>query len=139
MDYQVVTFDSVTGLASYGIPTVPKVIKGLPKLVQIVVLSFLRNPGKSVLAPNEGSGLRAAIGTYNYSNDGGAEVRALCVQRTRAVQLEVVSRQSPSSGAPSERLKSLTLTNFAFDINTGNTMLGVKIINEAGDSTNILV
>lgn len=139
MDYQVVTFDPITGVASYGIPPVPKILKGIQKLVQIVVLSYQRNPGKSVLSPVEGSGLRAAIGTFNYSDNSAAEIRALCVQRTRAVQLEVISRQSPSSGAPSERLRSLTLTNFAFDSTTGRTMLGVKIINEAGDSANVLV
>ena len=109
------------------------------KLVEIVVLSFLRNPGRSVLAPNEGSGLRGDMGQYNYSDSNTDEVQVLCVQRTRAVQLEVVSRQDPSSGTPSERLQSLTLTNFAFDPINGQTMLGVKVINEAGDSANILV
>ena len=139
MDYQVITFDPITGLASYGIPPVPRILKGLDKLVQVVVLYFLRNPGKSVLAPTEGSGLRAAIGVYNFTDDGGAELRSLCVQRARAGQLEIISRQSPGSGTPSERLRSLTVTNFAFDADTGQTLLGVKIVNEAGDSSNILV
>jgi hypothetical protein len=139
MDYQVITFDPNTGLASYGIPTPPAILTGMPLLVQVVVLSYLRNPGRSVLAPTEGSGLRGDIGKYNYSDTSGDEIQALCVQRTRAVQLEVVSRQDPSGGVPSERLSSLSVTNFAFDASTGQTLLGVKIINEAGDSTNILV
>jgi len=139
MDYQVVTFDPITGLASYGIPPVPKILTGMAKLVQIVTLSFLRNPGKNVLSPTEGSGLRADIGKYNYSDGSATEIQALCVQRTRAVQLEVISRQSPSSGTPSERLQSLSVTNFAFNSATGQTILGVQIINEAGDSSSVLV
>src|ERR1700693_3357517 len=100
MDYQVVRFDPTTGVAIYGITNPPKIITGFAKLVQIVVLSYMRNPGQAVLAPGEGSGLRQAIGQYNFTGDG-TELRALAVQRTRAVQLEVISRQSPNSGSPS--------------------------------------
>lgn len=138
MDLQVVTFDPITGLASYGIPAVAKILTGLDKLVQIVVLEFLRNPGRSVLAPKEGSGLRADIGQYNYTSDGG-EIQALVVQRTRAAQQEILSRQSPTSGTPSDRLKQIILKNFAYDASTGEGMLQVQIVNEAGDSTNVLV
>lgn len=137
MDFQLVTFDPDTGLASYGIPTVPKIITGIDKLVQVVVLSFLRNPGRSVLAPVEGSGLRADIGQYNIVD--GTELRAHAIQRTRAVQQEVLGRQNPGTGTPSERLKSLQVKNFAYDEQTGRAMLFVQIINEAGDSTNVLI
>ena len=139
MDYQVVTFDPNTGVLTFGIPPVPTILTGIQLLVQVVVLSYLRNPGRSVLAPTEGSGLRGDIGQYNYSDTSGDEIRALCVQRTRAVQLEIISRQDPSSGSPTERLQQITLTNFAFDVTTAVTLLGVKVINEAGDSANILV
>lgn len=139
MDYQLVTFDETTGLARYGIPTVPKIITGLDKLVQIVVLSFLRNPGQSVLAPNEGSGLRAAIGKYNYSQNNYGDIENLAIQRTRAVQQEVISRQDPQQGTPDERLKQLVIKDFAFDTTTGQAMLRVQIINETGNSSDVLV
>lgn len=138
MDFQLVTFDPTTGQASYGMPTVPKIITGLDKLVQIVVLEFLRNPGRDVLAPNEGSGLRADIGQYNFTGDG-SELRAHAVQRTRFCQQEILGRQNPAAGTPSERLKSLSVKNFAYDATNLAAMLLVQVTNEAGDSTTVLV
>lgn len=138
MDYQIISFDPTTGVSTFGIPAVPKVITGLDKLVQIVCLSFLRNPGKSVLAPNEGSGLRAAIGQYNSSQDGN-EIRALAVQKVRTVQSEVITRQDPTQGTPDERLKSLVLKDFAYDSETSTAMLRVQIVAESGDSRDVLI
>lgn len=138
MDYQIIVFDKKTGLASVQIPAVPKKLTGVDKLVQIVILSFLRNPGKSVLFPVEGSGLRGEIGQFNFSGDG-AEVRALAIQRVRVVQQEVIGRQNPNQGTPEERLKSLVLKDFAFDAAASKAVLKVQIINEAGDTRNVLV
>ena len=138
MDYQMVVYDATTGVATVQIPTIPKILTGLDKLVQIVVLYFLRNPGKAVLQPVEGSGLRADIGSYNTTIDG-AEIRALAIQRTQAGQQEIISRQSANQGTPDERLKSLILRDFAYDESTLMTVLKVQVINEAGDSTNVLV
>lgn len=138
MDFQVVTFDPTTGLASYGIPAVPKILTGMDKLVQIVVLEFLRNPGQNILSPTEGSGLRGDIGQYNFTGDP-EELRSHVVQRSRFCQQEIIARQDPSTGTPDERLKSLTVKNFAYDDETGQAMLLVQVINEAGDSTTVLV
>ena len=139
MDLQVVTFDPITGLASYGIRFPPKILTGLDKLVQIVVLAFLRNPGQNVLSPLEGSGLRADIGQYNFNPKDDTEVRTHCVQRARAVQQEILTRQSSAAGKPSERLQSLTVLNFAWEASSNTAFLYVKIVSEAGTSTNVLV
>jgi len=136
-DYQIITFDSTTGVATLGIPTVPKRLVGLEKLVQIVALGFLRNPGRNVFAPTEGSGLRAEIGKYNYND--GAEIRSLVIQRTKIVEKEILSRQKQGEGDPSERLQSLTVTDVAFDSITGETAVRVRVINELGDSKDFIV
>lgn len=138
MDYQIVTYDPTTGLATLGIPTVPAVITGTDLLVQVVVLSFLRNPGQNVLSPNEGSGFRADIGQYNTTITG-AEIRSLAVQRVKAVQQEVISRQDSNQGTPDERLASLTLTDFAFDSDTASAILSVQITAESGSVLDVLV
>jgi hypothetical protein len=138
MDLQVITFDPVTGLASYGITYPPRIITGLDKCVQIVVLELLRDPGRNVFSPNEGVGLRADIGSYNYTYDGD-ELKLLAVQSVQDAQTEILSRQTPTQGTPNDRLKSLTLLNFAYDASTSEAMLNIQITNEAGDSRNVLV
>ena len=138
VDYQIITFDPTSGVGTIGIPTVQKKITGLNLLLQVVALSYLRNPGKSIFFPTEGSGLRIDLGQYNYGVTG-QEVQTLAVQRTRAVQQEVISRQDPNQGTPSERLSSLTLQNFAFNASTGQSMLQVQILSEAGETQDILV
>lgn len=137
MDFQIITFDPNTGVASLGMPAVPRKIFGLEKLTQIVVLSYLRNPGRDVLDPIEGSGLRAAIGQYNISD--GAEARALAVQRTKYVESEVIARQKTDEGSPDEKLKKLQVLDVAYDDPTGVTFLRVQIFNEAGDSSDVIV
>lgn len=137
-EYKIVNFDPTTGLATVGIPTVQKIIQGSDLLVQVVVLSFLRNPGKSVMFPSEGSGLRGDIGQYNFTISGN-QVQLLAVQRVKVVQQEVISRQDPNVGTPSERLRSLTLQSFAWDPNTSAAVLQVTLVNEAGDSRTVLV
>jgi hypothetical protein len=138
VDYQIITFDPNTGIATIGIPAVPTVLTGLPKLTQIVALSFLRNPGQSVLAPTEGSGVRADIGTYNYTVDG-SQLKTLAVQATAAVQLEVITRQDPNTGTPDERLSSLVLKDFAYDADSQQALMLVQIVAESGSSANLLV
>ena len=117
----------------------PKKLTGIDKLVQIVALSFLRNPGKSVLAPNEGSGLRAEIGQFNFSSGDGTEIKSLAVQRTRAVEQEVIGRQSPTTGTPEDRLSKITVLDFAYDSSSSSAALRVKIYNEAGNSADVIV
>lgn len=140
MEYQITLADPNTGLVTLGIPLVPKILTGIDKLVQIVVLSILRNPGKSVFFPVEGSGLRADIGQYNVSSDSPATaVQARVVQAVQTVQKEIIGRQNPSEGTPDERLKSLILKSFAFDATTLGAVLQLQIVAESGNSTNILV
>jgi hypothetical protein len=137
VDFQVIQFDETTGLARMALPAVPKKISGNDKLVQIVVLSFLRNSGRDVFAPVEGSGLRSAMGQYNFVGVG--EIRTLCIQRTKVVESEVISRQRSDVGTPEERLKKLIVLDVATDETTGETLMRVQIINEAGDVTDVLV
>ena len=140
MDYQMTIVNPNTGQVTLGIPTIPTLLTGLDELVQVVVLSILRNPGKSVLFPVEGSGLRADIGKYNVSTSSPpTELQARVVQAVQTVQQEVISRQDPTQGSPDSRLSSLVLKGFAFDSTTLAAVLQIQIIAESGDSTNILV
>lgn len=136
-DIQLIQFDPTTGLAKLGMGRAPKILTGIDLLAQIVVLSYLRNPGRDVIDPSEGSGLRDAIGQYNLtSND---EIKILVVQRTKLVENEILGRQASSTGEPTERLKKLTVLDVASDLSSGQVLARVRLVSEAGDMTDILV
>jgi hypothetical protein len=137
MDIQIVTFNALTGLAELGLPRVPRRLRGMDMLMQIVVLAFLRNPGKDTFSPNEGSGLRAAIGQYNMTNT--SEVSALCLQRAKVVETEVIGRQRPDRGTPQERLRKLNVLDVAVNEADGAVVMRVQVLNEAGDEREVLL
>jgi hypothetical protein len=136
-DIQIVQFDPTTGLASLGMGNAPKIIHGMDKLKQIVVLEYFRDPGQSVLNPNEGAGLRAAIGQYNIGSPDA--LKLYFVQRTQFIAKKILSYQQPGVGMPSERLTALTVLDVATD-STGTRLAGsVQITSEAGDIAQIVV
>jgi hypothetical protein len=137
MEIQVVHFNPNTGEASIYLDDSPKTLQGMDKLVQIVVLEFLRNPGQDVILPMEGSGLRAELGQFNFADS--SEVKLLIVQRTQLVEQRVLQNQEVGVTSPTERLKALKILNIGLDPDTAQALLRVQIINEAGDTTDVLV
>ena len=136
-DLSLIRTDPVTGVVSLAMGQTARAVTGIDLLVQLVALSFLRNPGRDVLDPDEGSGLRAAIGQHNISDS--EELRLLVVQRTRSVEREILSRQTTSVTSPEERLSKLNVLDVASDETGGRVLIRVQVINEAGGSVDILV
>jgi hypothetical protein len=135
-DLQIIQFDKVTGLGSVSMGLVPRKISGLTKLVQIVALTFLKNPGRDVLDISEGSGLRGDVGQYNFSTSD--EIKLLAIQRAKDVEKQILDRQ-PTSADPTEKLKKLQILDVAADAATSSAVLRVQVFNEAGDTADILV
>lgn len=136
-DIQIIQVDSETGLTTLGMGNSPKILTGISLLAQVVSLSFLRNPGRDVFAPTEGSGIRAEIGQFNFTQED--ELKLLVMQRTKVVEKEVIGRQTAEVGNASERLKKLTVTDIATDITNARVLARVRITSEAGDTTDVLV
>jgi hypothetical protein len=136
-DIQIIRFDPSTGLGTVELGDAAKRITGIDLLAQIVALSYLRNPGQDAIDPVEGSGIRQDIGQISIGNED--EARLLVMQRTRLVEREVISRQTIGLGDPTEKLKSLTVLDVAVDLQEARVVTRVKIVNEAGQSTDILV
>jgi hypothetical protein len=138
-DIQFTQVDPATGIVTLGLTDNPKTLSGLPLLVQVVARAYLSNPGKDVIDPTEGSGLRGDIGQYNYNPNDPATIRLLCIQRTKIVEAEILSRQQGTTTDPAERLASLDVVSVGFDSDTYDTMLQVQVTNEAGDTTTVVV
>jgi len=135
-DIQIIQFDPNTGVGTVTLGNNPKKLTGIDLLAQVVALSYLRNPGQDVIAPTEGSGVRADIGQTNITSADQASL--LLMQRTKTVETEVISRQLASDD-PSEKLKSLTVISVAADLSNAAVSAMVKIVNETGETTTILV
>lgn len=138
MDFAITLTDPVTNIVSIGIPRVPKILTGLAKLVQIVSLDFLRNPGRDVINPNSGAGFRAMIGQYNYSF-GGKEVTGQVIRVVKQRQAAILAAQATAPGDPTEMLSTITVEDMAFDEGSSNLVVRVKITNQAGSSADVLL
>jgi len=139
-EIQITKIDPATRLVTVELPNTPKRLTGIDALIQIVALAYLRNPGRDVFDPDEGSGLRGAIGQFNLSDSGAEEeFRTLVIQRTDKIQDEILSNQGTDISDPTEQLKKLEIVDLAFDSVTNEGAIRVKLINEVGDSREIIV
>lgn len=137
-DIRIIQFDPVTGLASLGLGNNPQEITGIDLLAQIVAISYLKNPGQDVIAPVEGSGIRQDIGQTSVTTPDQATM--LVMQRTKTVENEVLTRQAAAGVVdPTEKLKSLTVLDIASNLQEAQVVASIKIVNEVGDTTQILV
>lgn len=136
-DIQILKANPVTGVFEFDMGRSPKTVSGLDLLAQAVVLTILKNPGRDVLNPEEGSGIRNLIGQYSLSNTN--EIKFLMIQRIGLVEKEIISKQAAGVGDPTEKLKKLTVVDVAVDEVASRVMVRIKILSEAGGSTNILV
>ncbi len=135
-DIQITYRDPSTGLISLAVGRAPKLLTGMDALVQVVALSFLKNPGRDVIDRDEGSGLRALLGQYNLSS--ADEIKLTVVQQTRTVEQQIIARQG-ISGIPTERLKKLNILDVATNESGSQVVLKVQIISEAGESQDLLI
>lgn len=136
-DIQIFQIDPNTGLGSLALGNSPKRLSGIDLLAQIVALAYLRDPGQDVIDPMEGAGIRQDIASISItSND---QAHMLVMQRTKKIEAEIIARQQVGTGDPTEKLKSLVVIDIAADLAEAAVAARVKIINQAGQSTQILV
>lgn len=137
MDFPLIYFDPDNGVASIGIPPVARPLRGLSKLVQVVVLGILKNGGQDVLTPSEGSGIRALLGQYNYTES--SEIKIEILQRLRKVESQIIVNQESVALPSDEKLREIKVLNIVSDPTTGSTAVRLQVINEAGQSTTVVV
>lgn len=129
--------DPDTGLLVLQLGESAKVLTGKELLAQIIALAFLKNPGRDVFDPGEGSGVRQDIGQFNFTTND--ELKLMVLQRARFVEQEVISRQTVGIGDATEKLKKLVVLDVAADAENARVVARVRVVNEAGDYTDVLV
>lgn len=135
-DIQVIDVDPTTRLVTYGIK--PKLVKGVSKLVQIVVISLLNIPGRDVLDPSLGGGLPSLLGSNIDPNDS-TEIFGDVVRRIKKTESEVISAQIGINDAPDEKLAELQLVGIKRGDSMDAIYVTIRVINQAGQATEITV
>lgn len=132
MDFPLITYDPDTGMATVGMPQNPRAVRGVDKLSAIVCVALLKNGGQDVFAPDQGSGIRALIGQYNYYDP--SEIQAEVIQRVGLIEQQIIANQQGFTLPASEKLVKLRVLSVVVDNVTWNTAVRIQIINEAGQS-----
>lgn len=135
-DIQVITADPVTGVITFGL--VARILTGMPKLIQIVVLALLNGPGKDILNPADGGGILDMLGE-NISSTDSTMVLAQLNQAVKKVQTEIVRYQTGIGALPEESLQELQVLSLAPGVNIDEVLLGLRIINQAGRISDVVL
>jgi hypothetical protein len=135
-DIQVVTADPVTGLITFGIK--PRIVAGMAKLIQIVVLALLNTPGKDILNPAGGGGLLSIVGTNIESTDS-TQILAELNRSVKKVQTEVINNQSGLDLPAEELLKELQILSLTKGQTDDEVLLKIRLINQAGRISDVVL
>lgn len=120
-------------------PLLPEKVSGKDKLIQIVLLALLTNPGRNVNYPERGSGLPSLIGSNIDPNDP-TEVLSDVSERIEKIRDEIIDAQSALiNETPSERLQDLVLVNVDIGDSIDEVMVKLRVVSEAGDELDLTV
>lgn len=137
-DLKVYTVDP-DGRIKLALPMPPVKVSGKEKLVQIVVLALLNDPGRNAFYPEDGSGLPSMIGS-NVSVDDPTETLAEVSEKVDKIKDEILDAQTGlSNEEPSELLRDLIVLNVETGVNIDEVLLKLRIVSEAGDETDLVV
>ena len=138
-DFQIIHIDPISRRVTVKPQINPKKISGINKLIQIVVLALLTDPGRDVVDPDGGSGLPSLIGR-NISSSDPTEIIAEVSERIEKIKEEILSAQSGLENEdPSERLSDLQILNVETGTQIDELLVKLRLVSEAGDSTTLIL
>lgn len=138
-EFQVIYTDPATRRVTIKPPMPPRIITGIDKLIQIVVLALFNDPGRNVFDPGQGSGLLALIGANMNPNDP-TEVIALVTERIEKIKEEILENQnSIINEDPTERLSDIQVLSVETGTQIDEVAVKLRLISEAGNSTTIVI
>jgi hypothetical protein len=114
-------------LIKFSLPSQPKTISGIERLVQSWMIIFNTTPGSDIFDPSSGGGVKTIIGVASngQKKSSAATDLAMAVEKTKS---EMIKLQSRSSGLPpEEKLLSASLGTVSFNPNT-STLTGTIIL-----------
>lgn len=116
-----------------------KVVTGMEKLIQLVVLTLLDEPGRSVLFPESGGAIPSLIG-QNIDVADSNEIFSEITTRVKATEEEIINNQLNLIAQPSEKLREIKIVNIERSSTQIDTILvTLRVVNEAGRQVDVIV
>lgn len=137
-DLKLLVLDPNTGRLRVGLPRPPELVEGIDLLVQIVVLLYLNNGGRSIFSPGRAGGLRDYIG-LNHNPDDADELFADLRIMTSRIEESIKEEQERTTRPPSERLLALQVIDIIPDDTLLEIELQVQVINEEQKTSQAVV
>jgi hypothetical protein len=113
-------------------------VEGIDLLVQIVVLLFLNNGGRSIFCPGRAGGLRNYIG-FNYDPEDPEELSADMRLITSLVEQTVKEEQVQTNRPPSGRLSALNVVDIIPSEEDSEIELQIQVVNEEQQTSQAVV
>lgn len=136
MEILLIWIDPSTKRVSFKIQ--PRVVTGVLKLTQIVLLSLLNIAGQDVLDPELGGGIPELIG-FNFGEGEFNEIAAEVTRRIRKTEAEVLAQQIGFTIPAAERLKEVQIVNIEQGESIDAILVRLRIINELGQQQDVVV
>ena len=136
MDISLLYIDPATKLVSLKLSS--KSVKGIQKLLQIVVLSLLNIPGKDILDPVSGGGIPDLIGT-NFGEDDFTEIVGEVTSRVRKTESEILSGQIGLNVPPDERLTAVEIVNMQPGGSPSSILTRLRVVNSLGQQADVVM
>ena len=129
MDISLLRRDPLTGEVTLGLQS--RVVIGVQKLLQLVILSLLNTPGKDIIEPERGGGLPDMI-AGNFDASDLTEIVAELTQKIRKTEAEVISSQAGLTVPASERLKEINIVSINQGDSVDQILITIRVTNELG-------
>lgn len=151
-DYPVVQVEGVVESQDFAATGLPRGVRqvtftstkdpfakvGIFKLIQLAILVLLRTPGRDIISPETGGGLKLILGK-NVGPSLITQRRGEISIAVSATEDQLISAQSDTDLPPEERLLSLTLLDATFDFTTLEWNVVLRLISEAGGAAEVLL
>lgn len=137
-DLKLLSRDPNTGRLRPALSRPPEVVEGVDFLVQLVALTYLTNPGRSIISPDRGGGLRRFLGS-NFDLTDPSELFADLRVLTSQVEQIIKEEQQRTTRPPSERLSALQLVDLIPSNDQPEVDMIVQIVSEDQQQTRAIV
>ena len=135
-DIRIIKVDSETGRVTFDVSSTP--IVGSELLTQIVILSLLNTPGQDILDPDLGGGIPEMIG-MNIDATDSTEIIAEVSRRIKKTQTEIINAQAGLNLDGEQKLRELYIGGISQGETIDEVLVNIRVVNEAGRITDIVV